>query len=389
LRTLTTDELCESGVSVHVKKGDFLTLVGKHMTKSPKKNKAQHIEKDRGELSKKRREDLFQKKRYQIVDLRAEGRSMRDIADYLDMSVGFVCKWCRRLAAQIHDRISANRRGKKRIDYQQESGEGIREAIRSQSRAPKDPCRKITPEHRDAVIDFRKGHFTRYQGPQKIKISLDMDISHQSIYKILKEARLVKGQKRKRRKFKPFRRGSPNDLWQIDYKILEKSSRSRPGLYLLSVKDDFSSAILASEVRTTCTYEDVAEIMEKTIGMFGPPRQILSDHGTQWYAVRGGMSRFDTEFCPKHGIEHIMGAIGKPTTQGKVERWHGTIKAEANLPPKGSSAEEYGKAIQSFVEYHNFERPHHGIGLAIPMLVYLGGLIMSEVVTNLGVHEVS
>jgi len=123
--------------------------------------------------------------------------------------------------------------------------------------------------------------------------------------------------------------------------------------------------------------------------MFGPPRQILSDHGTQWCTAKGGVSRFDREFCMKYGIGHIMGQVRKPTTQGKIERWHGTIKTEAHLPPKGSPLEEYEKAIQAYVEYYNFERPHRGIGMQIPFDVYTGGLILPDVFSAIGVHEVS
>jgi len=366
-----------------------LTPVGTKMTKSLKKNKAKDIEKSRADLKKKRWEDFYQKHRYLVVQYRAEGLSMREIAKRLEMSVGFVHKWCRRLAAHIHDKRSAGQRGEGKVFYTRNGQEGIREAIRSRSRAPKNPRRKITPEHKAAVIGFRQGRYTQFEGPHKIKVSLGLDISHQSIYVILKEAGLVKKQKKKQKTFEPFRRGHPNDLWQIDYKVFEKAGRGKPGLYLLSVKDDNSSAMLASEVRTSWSYEDVEEILERTVGMFGPPRQILSDHGTQWCSVNGGMSRFDTEFCPKHGIEHIMGRVKHPQTQGKIERWHGTIKKEAHLPPKGSPPEEYGKAIQAYMVYYNFERPHRGIGLQIPFVLYMNNLILPEVFTNLGVHEVS
>jgi transposase InsO family protein len=371
-----------------VKKRDFLTPVGERMTKSPKNNKAKDIKKTREELQKERREKFYQSRRYQIVSLRAMGRSMRKIADRIGMSIGFVCKWCRRLAAQIHDRAAADRKGKKRVYYTKDGGEGIREAVRSMPRAPKSPYRKVTPEHKAAVIEFRKGHFTQFQGPHKIKASLDLDISHQTIYKILADAGLVKRQKRRKRKFEPFRRGHPNELWQIDYKILEKGGRGRPGIYLLSVKDDHSSAILAADVRTTCLTDDVVEILNRTMEMFGKPEQILSDHGTQWCSANGGGCRFD-EWCLENGIEHIMGKVRKPTTQGKIERWHGTVKTEGHLPPKGSSPEDYEKAVQALVEYYNVERPHRGIGLQTPFYVYTGGLILPELFTTLGVHEVS
>jgi transposase InsO family protein len=83
-----------------------------------------------------------------------------------------------------------------------------------------------------------------------------------------------------------------------------------------------------------------------------------------------------------------MGKIRKPTTQGKIERWHGSVLEEAHLPPKGSSAEDYRRSVLEYVEFYNNSRPHHGIGLQIPMVVYAAGLIFPEVFTALGVHEV-
>jgi len=363
-----------------IKKWDFLTLVGETMAKSPKRRKAEGIEKTSEEPRKKRREAYWQDKRYRIFELRAAGMPMRTIAYKIGIALGAVWKWCDRLYDQIKIRMKADRAGKA---PKYPKGEGVRACIASFSRAPKKPHRKITAEHVNAVRNVRNEKFTKKMGAQKIKVYLDMDISHQSINKILKDAGLTaKRKKRKQKKFDPFRRGYPNELWQIDYKEFGKS------VYMLSVKDDYSSKILAADIRSTCRTEDVKEILEKTIRQFGKPRQILSDHGTQWYATNGGTSKFD-EWCCENGIEHIMGRVGKPTTQGKIERWHGTVLEEAELPPKGSSLGEYRKAVLEYMEFYNNERPHHGIGLQIPTFTYMGGLILDEVITNIGVHEVS
>lgn len=281
------------------------------MTKSPKKQKAKAVEKRNEELGKKKREDILQKKRYLAANLRAEGMSMREIADILKVSIGFVCKWCRRLRSYIREkRISILTC--RPMDYSK--GGGIWEDIRSRSRAPKEPRRKVTQEHIDTIAEIRKGKFTKKMGAQKIKVYADMDISHQTINMILRMKGLTAPRKkRKQRHFDPFRRGHPNDLWQMDYKEFGKR------IYMLSFKDDHSSFMIAADVRTTCTTDNVLEILEKAVRMFGPPRQILSDHGTQWCANNGGTARFD-EWCREHGIEHIMGKVRKPTTQGKIER---------------------------------------------------------------------
>ena len=357
-----------------------MTSVGANVTKSPKRRRAKHIEKTNEELRKKRREDFFQKKRYLVLDLRARGLSMRVIAYRIHMSLGFVGKWCRRLRTQTAVRAEAVQRNTiKRYP----EGKEIKRSIVSESRAPKNPRKKITVEHMEAIKLVRKEKFTKKMGAQKIEAYLGLDISHQSINKILKKLGLTaKRKKRKQRSFVPFRRGHSNELWQIDYKEFGKS------VYMLSVKDDHSSAILAADVRSSCRTDDVIEIMEKAVRLHGIPKQILSDHGTQWCSSKGDACRFD-EWCERNGIEHIMGKVRKPTTQGKIERWHGTVLEEAELPPKGSSAEEYRKAVLEYMEFYNNKRPHHGIGLQVPIMVYAAGLILPEVFRELGVHEVS
>jgi transposase InsO family protein len=364
-----------------VKKRDFLTLVGEKVTKSPKRSKVQDIEKRNEDLKKKRREDFCQKKRYLVLDHRARGLSMRDVAEKIGMSLGFVLKWCMRLAEHIKIRAKEILL-KKQIHYPE--GNGIKIAIRSESRAPKNPHRKITKGHENIVKEVRNGKFTKKLGALKIKIYCRLNISHQSINKILKKFGLTaKRKKRKQRSFVPFRRILPNDLWQIDYKEFEK------GRYMLSVKDDHSSAILAADVRETCTTEDVTEILEKAIKLFGPPKQILSDHGTQFTSDPKSENHGFRLWCSENKIEHIMGRVRKPTTQGKVERWNGSVLEEADLPPKGSSVEDYRKAVAEYMEFYNNDRPHHGIGLNIPIMLYAQGLILREVFAKVGVHEVS
>jgi len=364
-----------------VKKRDFLSSVGIKMAKSPDRRRAKGIEKSSEELRKKRREDFYQKKRYLVTDLRVRKFSMRKIAEKIGMSIGFVHKWCRRLKEHMKKKMFKLNKKKEGIEYG--GGYGIKEGIVSLSRAPKNPHRKITAEHVNAIVNVRKEEYTEKMGAQKIAAYLGLDISHQSVNKIMKEKGLTKKyKKRKQRSFDPFRRGYPNDLWQIDYKEFGK------GVYMLSVKDDHSSAMLSADVRATSTTDDVIDIMEKTVKLFGVPKQILSDHGTQWCSAKGGKCRFD-EWCSENGIEHIMGRVRKPTTQGKIERWHGTVLEEAKLPPKGSSVTEYRKEVLRYMEFYNNRRPHHGIGLQIPIIVYMGGLISPEIFTDVGVHEVS
>jgi len=372
-----------------IKKRDFLSSVGVKMAKSPKRRRAKGIEKDSEgfgkkhirEQRKKRREEFYQKQRRSVFDLRVRGLSMRNIAKIIGMSLGFVQKWCDRLNDHIKERRKAYIL-KREARYPK--GNGIQAALASAPRSPKRPHRKITPEHKKIVKSVRREKFAKKMGAQKIKAYATMDISHQSINKILKEEELTAPRKkRKQRSFVPFRRGHSNELWQIDIKEFET------GVQMFSIKDDYSSMILAADVRETWTTEDVTDMLERAIRLFGKPKQILSDHGTQFTSNPGSKNHKFHKWCSEKKIKHIMGKIRKPTTQGKIERWHGSVLEEAELPPKGSSVGEYRKAVLEYMEFYNSRRPHHGIGLQVPVNVYLGGLILPEVFAELGVHEVS
>jgi transposase InsO family protein len=75
----------------------------------------------------------------------------------------------------------------------------------------------------------------------------------------------------------------------------------------------------AASLHSEATTENVQEALSDG----RTPRQILSDHGTQYFS-NDGPGRF-TDFCETHGIEHIHGSIGKPTTQGKIQRFFQTF----------------------------------------------------------------
>ena len=110
------------------------------------------------------------------------------------------------------------------------------------------------------------------------------------------------------------------------------------------------------------------DILDSIIAVYGAPKAILSDQGTQWAASNGGDTRFD-EWCEKRGIKHIMGKVRKPTTQGKVERWHGSLRRESNLPPR-ATLEEYQRIMDEYVEFYNEVRPHWSCDLRTPAATY-------------------
>jgi len=85
--------------------------------------------------------------------------------------------------------------------------------------------------------------------------------------------------------------------------------------------------VTGSEIFNEGNVENVINLLDQAIDEYSKPREILTDHGTQFWSVRRGESKFD-QYCQQRGIKHILGGIGKPTTQGKIERWFRTYDLE-------------------------------------------------------------
>ena len=119
--------------------------------------------------------------------------------------------------------------------------------------------------------------------------------------------------------------------------------------------DDHSRFVTGYGVLDNGLAVNVIRVFQDAIDIHGKPREVLTDHGTQFYNVHGGESEFD-RFCAKHRINHILGSIGKPTTTGKIERFFGTFKTQI----------ENFSSVEDYVRYYNYEKPHKSLGYLVP-----------------------
>jgi putative transposase len=180
-------------------------------------------------------------------------------------------------------------------------------------------------------------------------------VGHATVYRVLKRHGLIShlAKPRKQRIYRHWSRKHPNSLWQVDLCIYDRR-------WMAAFLDDCSRFAVALEIFEHGTTRNILGLFESAITEYGRPREILTDHGTQFYASRGEESRF-TMFCEENDIKHIFGGIGKPTTLGKVERFNRTFK---ELYPRFNSMEK-------FVQHYNFEKPHGGLNYATPASIYL------------------
>ncbi|WP_240912104.1 MULTISPECIES: DDE-type integrase/transposase/recombinase [unclassified Thermococcus] len=227
----------------------------------------------------------------------------------------------------------------------------------------KKPGRKPKPIPEETRNLILKAHSeSKYQGPvhleRWIEENYGIHIPHNTIYRVLKEAGLVTERKR-RKKLQRFEADYPNQLWQMDWKVLDWKGERK---YLLTILDDASRMVIAYGLFDEMTGENAIRVLAEAIAEFGVPEAVLTDNGAQFVGRRGGRSRFQ-EFLAGLGVKHVRAAVRHPQTLGKVERFHRTVGEKAGL------FDDFGE----FVWWYNWSKPHRGLGYDFPGRVYLRG----------------
>jgi putative transposase len=160
---------------------------------------------------------------------------------------------------------------------------------------------------------------------------------------------------------KPSKKGTgfvqplrPHEHWHVDIAYLNLAGTF---YYLCSVLDGASRAIVHWEVREAMTERDVECILQRAREVFPEscPR-IISDNGPQFVA------KDFKEFIRIAGMTHVRTAPYYPQSNGKIERWHKTIKSDALRVTPPSSPEEARALVARFVDHYNGVRLHSAIG---------------------------
>ena len=161
-----------------------------------------------------------------------------------------------------------------------------------------------------------------------------------------------------------------NQLWQTDFTYLKVIGWG--WFYLSTILDDFSRYIIAWKLCTTMKAEDVTDTLQLALAASGcdearvihKPR-LLSDNGSSY------VSADLAEWLDDTGMNHVRGAPHHPQTQGKIERWHQTLKNRIlleNYYLPGDLETHIGR----FVEHYNHRRYHESLKNLTPADVYFG-----------------
>jgi putative transposase len=198
-------------------------------------------------------------------------------------------------------------------------------------------------------------------------------VSESTVFRVLKREGLIKpaeivGFKAGKEYHRKTKR--PNELWATDCSHIKVFDWG--WYYLVTVMDDYSRFILAWELKSNMAAGSLIDVVQKAVdftGMTNVPVEdrtvLLSDNGA------GYLSRQFSEYLRLVGVRHIVASPYHPQTNGKIERYHRSLKGEINQLPYEMPG-ELRAAIEAFIEYYNYQRYHEGLSDVTPYDVYTG-----------------
>jgi transposase InsO family protein len=162
-----------------------------------------------------------------------------------------------------------------------------------------------------------------------------------------------------------FERGAPNDLWQLDFKGPLEVERRR--VCPLAVLDDHSRYCLALRPCADQTYATVQAALWDLFGDVGLPEAILCDNAFSARNTAVGLSAFDA-WLIRLGVRPVHGRAYHPQTQGKVERFNGTLDRELWPAARRDLLAHFAADLERWRPVYNAVRPHEALGDEPPAL---------------------
>jgi putative transposase len=249
------------------------------------------------------------------------------------------------------------------------------EALRDRSPSPSRVWNRIPEEIRSQIIGLALDE--PELSPRELAVRFTDEqkyfVSEASVYRLLKAQDLITSPAyiliKAADEFHD-KTTAPNQLWQTDFTYLKVTGWG--WYYLSTVLDDFSRFIVAWKLCATMRASDVTETLDLALAAAGLDQisivhrpRLLTDNGSSYIA--GDLA----EWLHGRGMTHIRSAPRHPQTQGKIERWHQTLKNRILLEHyylPGDLEEQ----VRAFVEHYNHARYHESLGNLTPADVYFG-----------------
>jgi transposase InsO family protein len=296
------------------------------------------------------------KARLVITAVLVEGRSQSQVARDYGVSQGWVSRLVKRYTAEGDI------------------------AFEPRSRRPHASPTRLPQTTIDLIIDIRcalagKGLDA---GPHTIAWHLEhhhrLHVSVASISRHLTAAGLVKPSPNKRPKasYIRFAAEQPNERWQADFNHWSLANGTHTEI--LCWIDDHSRYALSVTAHHRVTGPTVANEFNKTYARHGIPYSTLTDNGmvftTRFAGGKGGRNQYEAEL--RHlGVRQINSTPNHPTTCGKVERFHQTLKRWLTSQPRATTLPQLQTQLDAFVDEYNHRQPHRSLPhRATPATIY-------------------
>jgi putative transposase len=215
---------------------------------------------------------------------------------------------------------------------------------------------------KQAIIAFYTKH--SLEGYRRLAfMMLDADVvavSPSSVYRVLRDAGLMN-----RHNCKPSLKGTgfvqptrPHEHWHVDVAYINVAGTF---FFLCTLLDGYSRYIVHWEIRPTMNEADIETIIQRAReGFPGERPRIISDNGPQF------MARDFKEFIRICGMTHVRTSPYYPQSNGKIERWHRSVKSECIRPGVPLSLEDAQRLVADYVRRYNELRLHSAIGYVTP-----------------------
>ena len=250
--------------------------------------------------------------------------------------------------------------------------EGGMLALADRSHRPHSCAHQIAPELEALICEMRRKHPN--WGPRRIEHQLAKQgvspmPSQSSIYRCLRRHNLIELRRRRKRRdeFRRWERDRPMQLWQMDVMrgvLLDDGT----DLKVVTGIDDHSRFCVAAGLVRRATSKAVCEVFLASLHTHGIPDEVLTDNG-KVFTGRFGLHHTEVLFdriCRENGISHRLAAPRSPTTTGKIERFHQSLRKEFLADRTFATFEIAQKALDAWVHDYNTERPHQALEMATP-----------------------
>ncbi|MFI8666034.1 IS3 family transposase [Qipengyuania flava] len=253
--------------------------------------------------------------------------------------------------------------------------EGGPEALADRSSTPIRVWNRIAPEVQDQIVEMALEQTDL--SPRELAVRFTDEkryfVSEATVYRLLKAHDLITSPAYtviKAAEAFHTQTTRPNEMWQTDFTYFKIIGWG--WVYLSTVLDDYSRYIIAWKLCTTMRAEDVTDTLDMALAASGcdhanvlhRPR-LLSDNGPSYIA--GELA----EYIEANRMSHVRGAPFHPQTQGKIERWHQTLKNRVLLENYFLPG-DLEQQIEAFVEHYNHQRYHESLDNVTPADAYFG-----------------